>query len=255
MSGPLQTGRQGTVLCLPMLFTGCGGSSTATSSDSTPEAGNTETTEASAQEESAAEAPAQDEEKPSAPTGFQHLGYTITDSKGRITYKVTYFEDYRDVSSRIMTFDADNVDVYKYNISLIDREYDEDGKWISSTLYTAQDVTDIEGINLDDFKTEENKTGTEICKYDDNGLVVEESDLAGNLIRTSTYNSLGQLIHSESLNGNKRAIESTYDENGVLIKTVSNSESGDESVEEYTPFGVTSIETFYHEKWSGSEYT
>ena len=105
-----------TAAVITMLFTGCGGSSTAASSGAAPEAGKTETAEASVQGDESAEktspqkaestesASAQDKVKTGAPTGFQHLSQTVYNSEGVILNKYTYYED-RSFACLIMNSD------------------------------------------------------------------------------------------------------------------------------------------------------
>lgn len=253
-----------TAAVITMLFTGCGGSSPAASGGAAPEAGKAETTEASVQGDESAEktspqeaestesASAQDEEKTAAPTGFQQLSQTVCNSEGVILNKYTYYED-RSFACLIMNSDLGVKDLKdvgsNYNILIYDREYDGEGKWISSTNYRVEGVTGLEGLNLDDYKTEENIISTDVCKDDDTGFVVENSDPDGNLTRKSTYNSQGQQIFAEDYRGGQVSgtTESTYNEQGVLIKTVYKNDSF-EYLEEFTPFCATSIETLYQSK-------
>lgn len=263
---------------ITMLFTGCGGSSSGASSAPAPEAGNPETAEASAREgknteavpeqeeadtveasareekntevapeqkeSGAAGASAQDEEKSAAPTGFQLLSETTTDAEGHITNKYTYNED-NSLDSFIVKFPWSD----EYIVYIFDREYDEEGKWVRTKNYTVKGITDIEGINLDEYKTEEYMDSTEECKYDDNGFVVEESDLSGNLIQKTTYNSQGQQILTESYKDGEvtGTTEPTYDEQGTLVKSISKNDDA-EYLLEYTPFGITKLETLYQSK-------
>ena len=258
-----------TAAVITMLFTGCGGSSTAASGGAAPDAGNAETTEASVQGDESSEktspqeaentesASAQDEEKTAVLTGFQQLSQTRYNSEGVMLNKYTYYED-RTIACWIINADMGFQDIKdvgsNYNIQIFDREYDGEGKWISSTNYWVEDVTGLEGLNLDDYKTEENIISTDVCKYDDNGFVVERSDLDGNLTKKITYNSQGQQILAEDYrDGNVTGTtESTYNEKGVLIKTVYKSDSY-EYLDEYTPFGATSTETLYQSKSGDNE--
>lgn len=249
-----------TAALITMLFTGCGNSSTAASGGAAPEAGNAETTEASIQEaESTESASAQDEEKTAAPTGFQHLSQTSYNTEGVILSKFIYYED-KGIACMILNSETGVKDLKdvssRYTLYINDREYDGEGKWISSTNYRVEDVTDIEGLNLDDYKTDENIFSTGVCKYEDNGFVVESSDPDGNLISKSTYNSQGQQILAEDYRDGKvnGTTESTYNEQGVLIKTVYKSDSY-EYLEEYTPFGVTSVMTLFQSKSGDNEQT
>ncbi|MDO5133453.1 MAG: hypothetical protein Q4D81_10805 [Eubacteriales bacterium] len=255
-----------TAAMITMLFTGCGGTSSAAASGSSapeeektetseapareekdtkaaPDVGETETAEASAQEEKgSAEASAQDEEKSAAQTGFRLLSETSTDAEGRLTSKYTYYED-NGLDSMIVYFPWTG----EYQIYLFDREYDDEGKWVCAKNYTVHGITDIEGVNLDDYKTEEYMTSTSVSKYEDNGSAVEESDLSGNLISKSTYNSQGQVILAENYKDGEKTstTEYTYNEQGVLVKSVYDD---DETVMEYTSFGVTKLSTSYQSK-------
>ena len=258
-----------TAAVITMLFTGCGGSSTAASGGAAPETGKTETAEASVQGDESAEktspqeaestesASAQDKVKTGAPTGFQHLSQTVYNSEGVILNKYTYYED-RSFACLIMNSELGVKDLKdvgsNYNIQIYDREYDGEGKWISSTNYRVEGVTDLDGLNLDDYKTEENIISTDVCKYDDKGFVVERSNPDGNLTRKSTYNSQGQLILAEDYRDGKvnGTTESTYNEQGILIKTNFKNDSF-EYLEEFTPFGATSIETLYQSKSGDNE--
>ena len=267
-----------TVAIISILLAGCGGSSASGSSASgspAPEAGKAETTQAPAQEEvnteeasaqgststetaaaqegiSTEAASAHDQDTSSAAKGFQFLSQTINDSSGHISAKFTYYED-NSIACRIMDVIPGD-DKYSYTVNICDREYDGEGKWISSTNYRVEGVTDLEGLNLDDYKTEENIISTDVCKYDDNGFVVECSDIDGNLTRKSTYNSQGQLILAEDYRDGKvnGTTESTYNEQGILIKTNFKNDSF-EYLEEFTPFGATSIETLYQSKSGDNE--
>ena len=258
-----------TAAVITMLFTGCGGSSTAASGGAAPEDGNAETTEASVQEDESTEktspqedvsteaVSAQAAEEPAAPTGFRQLSQTVYNTKGLILNKYTYYED-KSIACVIINTDrsVQNLEDVssQYTIQIYDREYDGEGKWISSTNYRVEDVTDLEGLNLDDYKTEENILSTDVCKYNDNGFIVESSNPDGNLIRKSTHNSQGQEILAEDYMDGKLTgtTESTYNEQGVLVKTVYKSDSF-EYLEEYTPFGVTSVETLYQSKSGDNE--
>ncbi|MDO5139278.1 MAG: hypothetical protein Q4D71_12580 [Oscillospiraceae bacterium] len=266
-----------TVAMIAMLFTGCGStSSTAASSSSAPEAEKTETTEGSAQEEKnteaapnveeteaaedsaleeknteaaseqeeagAAEDSKQDGANTAAQTGFRVLSLTVTDAEGRLASKTIYYEN-NDIASMIYKLGDDGY------IGCVDREYDEEGKWIGAKTYSTQGITDIEGINLDDYRTEEYMTSTGVCKYDDNGFVVESSDLNGNLVLKTTYNSQGQAILAENYKDGEitSTSEFIYNEQGIPVKRV-NKDEYFERLTEYTPFGVTFIETSYQDK-------
>ena len=243
-----------TVAMITILFTGCSGSVLAVApSSSAPKAKKTETTEVSAQEEKkteaalnmeeveVAEVSVQDEEKSAAPIGFQFLGRSIYDAEGRLIDKRTFYEG---SSLACWIFKKSAVDTDGYCLYIFDREYDEEGKWIGTKNYFVQDITNIESINLDDYRIEENMVGTGVCKNDDNGVVVEESDLNGNLLQRSTYNCQGQLIRIEKENNGKVTYnsENTYNEQGVLVESFIK-ENKRELRYEYTPFGVTPVET------------
>lgn len=261
-----------TVAIISILLAGCGGSSASGSSASgspAPEAGKAETTQAPAQEEvnteeasaqdststetaaaqegiSTEAASAHDQDTSSAAKGFQFLSQTINDSSGHLSAKFTYYED-NSIACRIMDVIPGD-DKYSYTVNICDREYDGEGKWTGSTIYEVSNITDVEGINLDDYRKEENIVSTEVCKYDDNGFIVERNDLDGNLTNRYTYNSKGQRILSETCHEGDvvDSMESTYDEQGNLIRTVS---KGLNNVsEEYTPFGLTKLETLTERK-------
>lgn len=265
-----------TAAVITMLFTGCGGSSTAASDGAGSEAGKAEagaqeevspeadtlgevTTAATAQEEVTTAAAAQEkagteaasaQEESAEPVQCKLLSQTHTDPNGKLVYRQVYYED-GGIASTVSTV---NPDGDEYGIAIFDREYDEEGKWTGTKIYDAIGRIDAEESNLDDYKTEENLTSTEVCKYDENGFVVERSNRNGNLIEKSTYNNQGQRILSEAYSeGNlDRTVEYTYNDQGVLVKTVSKADTY-EAMNEYTPFGVTSIQTSSQSKSDNGE--
>ena len=267
-----------TAAVITMLFTGCGGSSTAASDGAGSEAGKAE---AGAQEEVSPEADtlgevttaatAQEEVTTAATTPKEKAGiqklllrrkslqnrYSVSCS-ARLTPIQTENSfiggSIMRMSGIASTVSTVNPDGDEYGIAIFDREYDEEGKWTGTKTYGAIGRIDAEESNLDDYKTEENLTSTEVCKYDENGFVVERSNRNGNLIEKSTYNNQGQRILSEAYSeGNlDRTVEYTYNDQGVLVKTVSKADTY-EAMNEYTPFGVTSIQTSSQSKSDNGE--
>ena len=255
----------GTVVAL--LFTGCGGSSPATSGTPAQETGKTETTAISAQEEAATElisgqdevsteavpeqeetgketAGSQDKDQPAAQTSLRLASITRTDQNGRLSNKETYYEDGTRASWIISGTDG------TYTIEFHDREYDEEGKWVGGKAYIVNSVeaANVEDIDLNAYRTKENLTLTKTCKYNDNGFVVESftpGSEDGEPLITETYDSQGRIISEQS--GEDNIGEYTYNEQGVLVKTVGKTRDT-ETLIEYTPFGVTSIMTLYQSK-------
>ena len=267
-----------TAALIAMFFTGCGSSTTAVSDDAVQkaektedasaagtdsgktenstaigtDAGKTETAAAAGTEETDPETiSAQDEKKPVA-AGFRLLGQTHTAPGGKLLYKAAYYED----NSLASVITAMVGPYSEYVVEIFDREYDEKGRWISSSEYNAYKVTGVERINLDDYKTEENKVSTEVCKYNENGFIVEHSNLDGSLIDVRTYNKQGKPVHEDDYADGFVAVKKDYiyDDQGNLVKIVSDSESYD-WLEEYTPFGVTSILTLRQKKSDEGETT
>ncbi len=130
-------------------------------------------------------------------------------------------------------------------MELIEKQYDENGKWIGSTVYTAGHETAIDVENTDAYKTEENIVATGICSYDDNGFVEEVTDSSGIILRKNTYNQQHQLIERQLFYNSDSpsvSIAYTYNEQGVLIEekqTWNNEEGTSLTTIEYTPIGVT----------------
>lgn len=217
------------------------------------ESGQDETAAAAGTEETDTETvSAQDEKKPAAEAGFRLLGQIHTSPGGKLQYKAAYYED----NSLASVITAMAGPYSEYVVEIFDREYDEKGRWISSSEYNAYKVTGVERINLDDYKTEENKVSTEVCKYNENGFIVEHSNLDGSLIDVRTYNKQGKPVHEDDYADGFVAVKKDYiyDDQGNLVKIVSDSESYD-WLEEYTPFGVTSILTLRQKKSDEGETT
>lgn len=225
-----------------------------TSTETASAQDSTSTDAASAQDNTSTEtASAQDQDASAATKGFMRLSQTINDPSGHLNAKFTYYED-QSLASLIMDGNPTD-DNYSYFVTIYDREYDEEGKWTGSTNYRVTDITDVEGINLDDYRKEENIVSTEVCKYDDNGFIVERNDLYGNLTDRYTYNSKGQRILSETFHEGDvlDSIESTYNEQGILIKNVS--KGLNDVLQEFTPFGVTTLETLAERKSESGDNT
>ena len=206
---------------ITMLFTGCGSSSSSASSGSATEVEKTETTEALVQEEKNSEAApdmekagtanasVQDEEKSAVSTGFRYLSHTVYDAEGRLQIKRIFYEGF---SPSCWIINTSETDADNYAINIYDREYDEEGKWIGTKIYSVNDITDIEDINLDDYKIEDNLVGTGVCKYDDNGILTDGEKIEdGEVIETYTFwlDEYGNILRW-----------SVFDKDGNLTKIV-----------------------------------
>lgn len=198
----------------------------------------TDDTAAPAQEETTA-APAEAEETSGTPTGFKVMSMTSTGRSGARVDIVKYDQD-GDVISIIANDDENKA----YYVQLIEKIYDEDGKWVSSTIYEANQETAIDPENTDIFKTEEKITATETCFYEDDGLVVEKSDSSGTVIQKDTYNEKHQKVLSQGEINTEvpTTAEFKYDEQGILIEEKIES-GGSVQIVKYTPIGVTNYQT------------
>lgn len=246
---------------LATLISGCGGSTTAAPQSAQSESDKTTESDKTAEAE-AAEGTAAEESSETDKVELKPYYVRIRETQRNAVGSLVHEDRYDEKSNLLWNISSVYSDPYNpyYSVSVYDRKFNDAGDVTEEKYYYADSIDSLEGFNPDDYKTDDYLQDTTTYTYDENGKVlsiesasyqmVYEYDANGNCTKRTETRSFGDTTYTETTTStydeNSRVIsetyendngtyttEATYNDQGLLIKSVTTNADNPEDVTVY----------------------